>query len=312
MKTIVQFIHPGGEYEIDPNNLDYYLYDHNLNKGVLFWNKGDHRRKFLKSLGDYISKNNEKFGSQEVLFWGEWEAHSRFTLLNDSPANTRLPHHIHEPIYCMEIVGNQNTDPFVFGDCFYYSNCHQQQFRWMKNLDPGSIILFGTQIDKKPKSTADTKFVIDTVFVILKKIEYRIINGQVLDLQDKHIPQILYDCTLNRLPDGNCALYIGETIKSPKDGMFSYAPVKSFKENEEKGFEKVTFWTGSKHENHDNIYYLPELKIIDRNQGVEDIGMNVDILDFYERLKSKILDQGFCLGHHFNYPDHIDHIQPIQ
>jgi hypothetical protein len=50
---------------------------------------------------------------------------------------------------------HQNTDPMVFGDAFYYSNCRQHNWRKppnhpkpseMQNLDLGSLILFGSMV----------------------------------------------------------------------------------------------------------------------------------------------------------------------
>lgn len=187
----------------------------------------------------------------------------------------------------------------------------------MKNLDPGSIILFGTQIGKKRKITVDTKFVIDTVFIVAKRKKYRIINRQILDLQDEIIPDILKDCTLNRLPDGEYSLYFGATKEdpfakkeNPKERMFSYVPVKCSKENEKKGFEKVLFYTGINYEQDDRKFFLEELKISTQNLGVLALNNN-NVFDFYKRLKSKIHEQGFCLGHHLNYPEKIDHIHLI-
>ncbi len=51
----VQFIHPGDEHQPDCGDLK-------------FWNRGAHRRKFLKSRGRYLDRGVLKEG--EIVFWG--------------------------------------------------------------------------------------------------------------------------------------------------------------------------------------------------------------------------------------------------
>jgi len=53
----------------------------------------------------------------------------------------------------------QNTDPFVFGGEFRYSWCLQPSRRSLRDLDMGSVILFGSRVN--------WKFVLDTVFVLI-------------------------------------------------------------------------------------------------------------------------------------------------
>lgn len=43
-------------------------------------------------------------------------------------------------------IGVHNTDPFVFGENFYYTNCKQQRFyRILRTLNNGSIIIYGSE-----------------------------------------------------------------------------------------------------------------------------------------------------------------------
>ena len=55
MPSIVQFFHPGGEHSPD-------LYSKTYKK----WNNNDHKRKYIKSKGNYIENNVKKEG--ELLF----------------------------------------------------------------------------------------------------------------------------------------------------------------------------------------------------------------------------------------------------
>lgn len=167
---IIQFSHPGKELEIKRNsrkNECLYLF-HTTNSGIRFWNNEKyHKRKFLKHEGWYLENIGETFDPHpkrgELYFWGEWEPQSEFKLTGN-PYSTQpsLPHAIHKPIFSKQGKGKHNTDPFVFGEHFYYTNCKQKQTgngQKMLNLPKFSIILFGSEKNK-------TDFVIDTVFVV--------------------------------------------------------------------------------------------------------------------------------------------------
>ncbi|WP_157493978.1 hypothetical protein [Fulvivirga imtechensis] len=113
---------------------------------------------FLKNLGDTFSTVPQR---ADLLFWGEWEPQSRFELTGN-PFDSKLPHAIHYPIFSQRGQGRHNTDPFVFGEHFYYTNCKQKRTgkgKMLLNLQAGSVILFGSEMDKR-------HFVLDTVFVV--------------------------------------------------------------------------------------------------------------------------------------------------
>jgi hypothetical protein len=120
--------------------------------------------------------------------------------------------------------GLQNTDPFVFGEQFHFAICQQNTklgSTQLRYLDRGSIILFGSCIDKQ-------RFVVDTVFVVDWWIDYHVGN---------HTPQITaavsntyLEVTLNPGCNGEGSkgqsrrLYFGATQQKPMDGMYSYFP----------------------------------------------------------------------------------------
>ncbi len=62
-KLFVQFLHPGKEHTPDKNNRNH-----------IGWNKGNHKRKFLKNPGRYLDGNDKV--KSDLIFWGEWEAQS--------------------------------------------------------------------------------------------------------------------------------------------------------------------------------------------------------------------------------------------
>lgn len=170
---IIQFSHPGKELEIKQksrkNGLSYIF--NAANTGFRFWNnENDHKRKFLKHQGWYLeNKNKVSFDTTpkkaELCFWGEWEPQSEFMLTgNQFSSQPTLPHAVHKAMFSTRGIGRHNTDPFVFGEHFYYTNCKQKQKgigKKLLNLPNLSIILFGSEKNK-------TDFVIDTIFVVDK------------------------------------------------------------------------------------------------------------------------------------------------
>jgi hypothetical protein len=149
-KTIIQFPHPGGQ--------------HTAKSGTK-WNTGIHKRKYLKVKGSYLKRLESKPINATVCFWGEWEAPSLVKSIksNKSP----LPKYIFEPCYTLPVTKNAaNTDPFIFGDQFFYCICKQGHYLSLRNLEKGDMILFGSNLNKQ--------FVLDTVFVIKDWCDYEI------------------------------------------------------------------------------------------------------------------------------------------
>ena len=139
----VQFPHPGAEHRATESWMD--------------WNRREHARKFLKAHGTYISEGELRTGP--VAFWGEWEPQSR--VVETYPDRGRHhPRWLHEPYWQVPSHRRllQNTDPLVFGDHFLYSNCRQGRNRKLRELAPGSLVVFGSKLLGE--------FVVDTVFVV--------------------------------------------------------------------------------------------------------------------------------------------------
>lgn len=125
------------------------------------WNNDPiHYRKFIINPGDYLNGLKDKNPKKAALaFWGEWEGNSFFKKLQNGNANI-LPNGIHRLIHSTVIRGGQNTDPYIYGSCFKYCICKQKG--QMSELDPGSLILFGSVFPSL------NKFYIDTIFVVKK------------------------------------------------------------------------------------------------------------------------------------------------
>jgi len=211
--AIVQFPHPGGE--------------HVPTGSVMGWNAGQHQRKFLVSPGRFVD-DGDRVHDADLVFWGEWEAQSR--VVTRWLPRPELPTVLHTP-YWSPPVGErewQNTDPWVFGDRFLYSNCKQHTNNTparrpsaLQHLPRGSMILFG--------SARSSRFVIDTVFVVAS------VAGTFRPCEDRRglpVDEAFEACTIQRLGTSyephiaasTYSLIQGATIDDPVDGMFSFVP----------------------------------------------------------------------------------------
>jgi hypothetical protein len=200
--AFVQFPHPGTEHNPGKSNRQP-------------WNRCDHRRKFLLSDGRYVAGDGSVCEAP-LVFWGEWEAPSyiKTKWLRNGP----LPRFLHVPVWEQPADSDprQNTDPWVFGDCFRYSNCKQASQSALRRLAPGSIVLFGSG------SRRDDTFVIDTVFVVGDACPFSPVEPPETD-------DAFRVCTIESLRTSGDAgnrftLYRGATYEAPINGMYSFVP----------------------------------------------------------------------------------------
>jgi hypothetical protein len=134
--------------------------------------------------------------------------------------------------------GLQNTDPFVFGDTFYYCVC--QQRGQMKRLAPSSVILFG--------SCRRGSFVLDTVFVVRDWITHDSRNYQKLDISEVYRAvglSPLYAARTSCAEDlqdeqGPWRLYRAAMHSNPCQGMFSFFPCLPAAKSEGFGRPEIT------------------------------------------------------------------------
>ena len=203
-RSFIQFHHPGAE--------------HDLNSGS-GWNTSDngHRRKFMQFHGRWLDDHDET-QSGVMWTWGEWEAQSRRLSDLDQSQDPRLPSRLWHPYYepMPDYRRLQNTDPFIFGRRFLYSNCKQNGA--LKRLGPGSVIAFGSHFRGE--------WVLDTVFVASCSIEYhtRDMRAELA----KRAPSAFLEVTGGPMTSNNrpetLRLYYGATHDEPVDGMFSFFP----------------------------------------------------------------------------------------
>ena len=201
---VVQFPHPGGERALRGGDR-------------MPWNTGRHGRKFLRSAGRSVDSQGQARNTP-LVFWGEWEAPSR--IVSRWRREGQLPRALQVPVWerLPTSTPRQNTDPWVFGETFRYSNCKQLTSRKnpsaLQALTPGSVILFGSKLRGE--------FVLDTVFVVRKAVPY-------VPHDPPEIDEAFRVCTIESVAaDGRgeheFTLYYGATFEKPVADMFSFVP----------------------------------------------------------------------------------------
>jgi hypothetical protein len=153
------------------------------------------------------------------------------------PEEDALPRFLQEPRWeHLTIKGfRQNTDPWVFGDCFRYSNCHQLNQGGLRNLASGSVILFGSTLGLT--SNAGPRFVLDTLFVVAEQGQ-RFIPTDPPDTEEAFRVSTIESLATggdanacgasNACGDANAwfTLYSGATYQTPINGTYSFVPCK--------------------------------------------------------------------------------------
>lgn len=216
MLQIIQFPHPIWE---DPATI----------QGMKPWNNKEHKRNFIVSAGEAISRKGgkpERFES--ISFWGEWEPEANVVKTFNSAKSPITPRRLIAPVYPEKAPnihsGNccANTDPFVFGEHFKYSNC-RQYYRGMPNrlqdLSAGSLILYG--------GVSKGDFWLDTVFVVKDGTKFNKANYQSLQSVLKADYPLFESATLKPLfaspNDKAYTLYRGQNYWE-NDKFFSFVP----------------------------------------------------------------------------------------
>lgn len=207
MPFIVQFPHPGREHRPNPPQVG----------TVMPWNRGEHKRKYLRAPARYLMAGQLHEG--DVGFWGEWEAQSR--VLEVWRKERDLPRFLQEPFYEAPAPGvkHQNTDPFVFGETFLYTNCIQLRNQKLRQLTQGSIVLFG--------ASPGAGFVLDTVFVVGKEQHPAYEIGERRVLPDRPEADALVFRPLSTSKEhlgASCRAYRGRTYAPGTTAPFSFVP----------------------------------------------------------------------------------------
>ncbi len=222
LRRFVQFPHPGGEHSAESGRV---------------WNPNrpdsPHRRKFMLLDGQWIDGNNE-LQTGVLNAWGEWEPEAECVAELGRDGRPGLPRYLWRPYYVPKASYRElhNTDPFIFGPQFLYSNCRQPRHRSLRRLARSSVIAFGSG----KTINGERRWVLDTVLVVKDFVDYDPARAQ-RELKE-WAPAEWLDVTAAPLADsmgGSCGgcmsatgtrfrLYRGATPADPADAMYSFVP----------------------------------------------------------------------------------------
>ena len=287
--AIVQFIHPGREFQVRNKNGKYPV--------SVPWVGGNcsgssgHSRRFVLHEGDYIDANG-RMKTARLAFWTEWEACTVADVFPAAKGNRLAAHWIHTvktPL--VKRPGPQNTDPCAFGSTFKYCCCQQTENGTMRNLSPGSLILFGSHMGDR--------FYLDTVFVVVDKVSYD--AGNAKQLAGLGTSKEYRSLSLNRLLNGKWTFYRGKSYRSAAKGeVYSFVPSRLFAPDDSRCGERFALDLATLNK------LLPKnLKRFAQNlnQKFKPIEAEPEtILRVWNHIVEEVRKAGFVPGVHFDWP----------
>ena len=309
MKNIILFPHPGGEHgregnsslrppKIETSKVAY------KGSNYIRWHKGQHARKFLKNNGNYIDKSGNLIENKNITFWSEWEAQSKIIEeYNIERAENELPKYLQIPFWDT-IERSINTDPFIFGDNYYWAFCRQGNQPKLTKLSSGDLVLFGSKINDK--------FVIDTVFVIREGINY---SWNTYHLGTSGLTNIIKKC-----PEyDEITLKAGSCSSSSSDYYYNYRLYVSVNYSERNNYDEIFSFFPTKEYNNNNGFKRPEIDL-SNYFSYDDIKINPQsarqlivednvIKEIWQEIKKQTEEQGLNLGIFTEIPK--GHIEPV-
>lgn len=302
---IIQLGHPGGEWPRQGVNgviRSKLGITWNVDRfsGTREWNIRDHHyRKFILAEDvEYIDdlKSGPKKG--KLTFWGEWEAHSKFEIINKSAKDFYAPRLMHYPYFQKNYDGlrRHTTDPVVFGESFWFTHCKQSSNKkQVKQLGENSIIIWGSERIK------DKKFLVDTIFVVKNRFSQEYVRKNLEDFPYllKHINLCINDGhdLLTSPKRSDLAFYKGKSYG--RDDIFSYVPAKIY-DYECQGHNRLILDTRDKYLNLQSAGSSQAHKIVMSTGSFEEIKA------YWEVIATKALKQGFVLAVNIPWPKIVD------
>ena len=244
--------------------------------------------------GKWIGEDG-RVRNDNLRAWGEWEAESCLVSKLIQPSqNSQYPRYLWRPYYISKdsYKGLHNTDPFIFGERFLYSNCRQprgSKASGLAHLGRGSVIAFGSGM----KIGSERKWVLDTVFVVADSRAYTASEARraLADMA----PEAFLTVTGGPLEDNEEAffrIYVGATRDEPVDGMYSFFPAMLAYDNV--GFPRPLITLPCK-------YFNPKSWQAPKGLGHECTGE--EIRGLWNSLVSEIYRNRLVLGIHAKLPE---------
>jgi hypothetical protein len=216
--NVVLFNHPGEEHKAK------------LSSARFAWNTGKHRRKYLAVQAQVALAVDSGFKrdpvARRVGLWGEFEPPTNGYIFSSS-SRPGEPHSWHEllPIGTPPQEA-QNTDPWIFGEAFRYGFCRQNSINYLRSLQDGDLLLFGSYLkqDEDGEPVNVFNFFLDTAFVVERGFPFA---------RESDIPGALLDATYRRGAFSRferkerdvCTFYEGTMLsENPMSKPFSFSP----------------------------------------------------------------------------------------
>jgi hypothetical protein len=282
--SIVEFTHPSAQFKFTKkSNQNFFYTNEEFTKGIRLWNDLKwHKRKFICNEGQYIDYLGDLPKVADLYFWGEWEAQSYFELLKWNK-DMHFPNAIHKPFYNFD-KGNKKThttDPFVFGEKFYFTHCKQKsRINVLCNLAHKSLILFGTEYSDG--------FALDTVFVVDEMRRKDSEKDYFVNLPNELKEINLFSTYFNKAETFNYTCYTGK-MHHDDSKMLSFIPCKV--NIQDTNLQKP-------------LIRIDEFGLQKEGAGTvcRKIESNLSVLEYWNKLVESIIEQGYKIGIQIEMP----------
>lgn len=295
--SVVQLSHPGIEYpKLNKKGTLTYSrsgieWSDDKKSGTRLWNnRKRHKRKFMRMNGVAYLDAKKRPNKGEVTFWGEWEAQSKFDVISETNKNLEKPRLCHKPYFDSSYLGEKKhgTDPFIFGDHFWFTHCKQSK-KSIRNLGEDSIVIFGSEREQ------DKMFLVDTIFVVKKRFSQTEIRENI----DKYSP-LLRENNLE-LKDfirdeskSEYGFYQGKSYM--KNEIFSFVPAKVL---DEKGIGHGRLELDTTNEIH-NFKPTGSRQVCKITQKFDN---KEELKNYWDLLVKEALNSSFVLAYDFPIPE---------
>ena len=282
-RCFIQFPHPGPEHKPDRSG------GKDWSPIVRNGRMVPHARKFMEFDGKWIGEDG-RTGSGKLRAWGEWEAESDIIRELIQPGqDSRYPRYLWHPFYIPKDNYRllHNTDPFIFGEQFLYSNCKQRSLPGLIRLERGSVIAFGSKV------AGEWKWALDTVFVVANSLMYVASEArQALADATSEVFLAVTGGSIMAREKASFRLYFGATPEDPVDGMYSYFP--AMPAQGDAGFPRPAIELPSE-------YFNP--RAFRGPKGVRSKRTSEELREIWNSLAVQTLEAGLVLGTHAALPE---------
>jgi hypothetical protein len=285
-RCVVQFMHPGGESRPGRD-------------GHCRWDSArlTHSRKFLTLPGRFTADSHGPPTASELHFWAEWEAQADGRAIDkpvpEGPRFLFRPYAEPATRFWRPDTPAQNTDPFVFGDNFFYTGCKQWRGHGsrrgptqLRDLARGSLVLFGSKLNGR--------FVLDTAFVVSGSALHTMSDWQ--ESVGGSVPAVYRETTLvpwyGWKEHGPFRLHKAASIDEPLDGMFSFFPTLPADSGDGRGFARPTI----------ELPGIVNPNLMMHSKLTRDPAPS-EVRRLWEQVAEQVLDQGLCLGVSASLPE---------